>query len=77
LNTFSPELKLHFARVTAVSTDGLVQLDRLKRPVSEDEVWGEYEPGEIGVEEETVLKLSKADVMAGAGKWRVVPSLSV
>ncbi|RSH90107.1 hypothetical protein EHS25_001440 [Saitozyma podzolica] len=77
LNTFSPELKLHIARVTAVSTDGLVQLDRLKRPVSEDEVWGEYEPGVIGVEEETVLKLSKADVMAGAGKWRVVPSLSV
>lgn len=79
MNTFSPELKLHIARVTAISTDGAAQLDQLKRPVPEDEVWEdyEYEQGEVGVEEETTLRLSKEDVQAGAGKWRVVPSLSV
>jgi hypothetical protein len=44
--------------------------------VPDGEVWGEYEQGEAAVEEETGFRLSKEDMQAGVGKWRVVPSLN-
>jgi hypothetical protein len=75
LQTFSPELKLHLARVVTLVDDGL-KMKNIKRPVIEEEPWDEERIGGEGegegADEEWVL--NREDIGQSGGKWKVLPA---